>query len=320
MAERAPREGQVFAGSSLPARYASLVKLPHTLFALPFAGMGAVLASYTFADRVTVLAVVCIVVAFTAARFAAMGFNRIVDRRWDALNPRTRARELPSGRLTTAQAVVAVAAASIVFVATAWLLNPLCGLLAPLALAWIFCYSYTKRFTTWAHHVLGVALGVAPAGAYLAISGAWPVPWYALPVVVAAVMFWVAGFDIIYAVQDVEFDRAHSLHSIPARYGVARALQLARVFHALAFLLFLLLRALELFPVGDVYLLGVLVLAGLLLLEHRIAGVTRAAELDLQRVDRAFFRANVAVSFSIFAFTLLDRLLPRVHVLSGWPG
>ncbi|HSJ16429.1 MAG TPA: UbiA-like polyprenyltransferase [Longimicrobiales bacterium] len=311
------REGQVFRGGSLATRYASFVKLPHTFFALPFAGVGAVLASWSYAGRVTPLALLWIVIAFTAARFAAMGFNRIVDRHWDAVNPRTAARELPSGRLSTVQAAAAVAAASAIFVLSAWLLNPLCGALAPVALAWIFFYSYTKRFTSWAHHVLGLALGIAPAGAYLAIAGVWPSPWYALPVLVAAVMFWVAGFDVIYAVQDVDFDRAHGLHSIPARHGVLRGLRLAGVFHLVSFVLFAAVHLAQLFPVGDVYLLGVLAVAGLLVHEHRIARVSDARELDLARVDRAFFRVNIGVSFTIFTFTLLDRLLPRVDLLAG---
>src|SRR5690606_5851764 len=216
-------EGQVFSGESLAARYASFVKLPHTLFALPFAGVGAVLASYEHASRLSVATAVWIVIAFTAARFAAMGFNRIVDRRWDALNPRTAGRELPSGRLTLNQAWAAVVTASAIFIAAAWLLNPLCGMLSPIALAWIFFYSYGKRFTAGAHHILGLALGIAPVGAFLAVSGTWPEPWYGLPLLAAAVMFWVAGFDVIYAVQALAFDRSHGLHSIPAKLGARSA-------------------------------------------------------------------------------------------------
>jgi 4-hydroxybenzoate polyprenyltransferase len=309
-----PREGQVFRGGSLAARYASFVQLPHTFFALPFAGVGAVLASHRYPDRVTPLALLWILLAFSAARFAAMGFNRIVDRRHDALNPRTAGRELPAGRLSTAQAAAAVAVAAVLFVLAAWQLNPLCGWLSPLALAWILFYSYTKRFTRWAHHVLGLALGIAPVGAYLAIAGEWAEPWWALPAAAAAVMFWVAGFDTIYAVQDVDFDRRHRLHSIPARHGPAAALALARLFHALAFILFLFLR--WLFPLGDLYLLGVLAGAALLVYQHAVVKGTVTASLDLARVDRAFFRANVGVSGTIFACTLLDRLFPW-HVLAS---
>jgi 4-hydroxybenzoate polyprenyltransferase len=301
------REGQTYAGGSLAARYASFVKLPHTLFALPFAGVGAVLASWSY--RISAPTALWIVLAFTAARFAAMGFNRIVDRRWDALNPRTAQRELPSGQLTVRQAGVAVAVASALFILAAWRLNPLCGWLSPLALGWVFFYSYTKRFTQWAHHVLGLALGIAPAGAFLAVSGTWPEPWYALPVLAGAVMFWVAGFDVIYAVQDLEFDRRQGLHSIPARVGARRALGRARVFHVAAFVLFAAIYALDLFPVGGLYLAGVMVMAALLFYEHRVIGDGDVSRLDLPRIDRAFFLANVGVSGSMFLFTLLDRLL-----------
>jgi 4-hydroxybenzoate polyprenyltransferase len=311
------REGQTYDGHSLAARFASLVKLPHTFFALPFAGVGAVLASYRYGDGVTVGSIGWIVLAFTAARFAAMGFNRIVDRHYDSLNPRTAARELPAGRLTVAQAASSVAAASATFILAAWMLNPLCGWLSPVALGWIFFYSYTKRFTSWAHHVLGLALGIAPAGAFLAISGAWPEPWYGLPVLAAGVTFWVAGFDVIYSVQDVEFDRRHGLHSLPVRYGPAGALRLARVFHLLSFALLAAIAGLGLFPVGMLYLGGLAVMAGLLAYEHLLIGTGDPARLDLPRIDRAFFHANVAVSTSLFAFTLLDRLL---HVPLPWQG
>ena len=303
------REGQTFGGASLAARYASFVKLPHTLFALPFAGVGVVLASYASAARITPLLGLWVVLAFTAARFAAMGFNRIVDRRYDALNPRTSRRELPSGRLTVTQATLAVVVSAIAFVLAAWQLNPLCGRLAPLALAWVFFYSYTKRFTSWSHYVLGLALGIAPAGGYLAVTGVWPTPWFALPVLSAAVMFWVAGFDVIYAIQDVDFDRAQGLHSIPARVGAQRALVRARAFHLTSFVLFTLLVVLDLFPVGPIFLLGLANMAALLVYEHRVIGAATPASLDLARIDRAFFRANVGVSTSFFVCTLLDRLL-----------
>ncbi|HEU5210503.1 MAG TPA: UbiA-like polyprenyltransferase [Longimicrobiales bacterium] len=301
-------EGQVFSGESLAARYASFVKLPHTLFALPFAGVGALLASYEHVDRLRVGTVLWIVIAFTAARFAAMGFNRIVDRRWDALNPRTAGRELPSGRLTLNQARAAVVVASAVFVAAAWLLNPLCGMLSPIALGWIFFYSYGKRFTAGAHHILGLALGIAPVGAFLAVAGTWPEPWYGLPLLAATVMFWVAGFDVIYAVQDLDFDRTHGLHSIPARLGARGAFGLARLFHAIAAAIFLAIGIFQLFPVGRLYLVGVAVVVMLLLHEHRAVRGAESGRLDLATVDRAFFHTNVAVSMSLFAFTLADRL------------
>jgi 4-hydroxybenzoate polyprenyltransferase len=303
------REGQTLAGESWVARYASLVKLPHTLFALPFAGLGAVLASHEMEHRMSVLAVLWLVLAFTAARFAAMGFNRVIDREYDRQNPRTLQRELPAGRLSVRQAGGAVLVASLVFVAASFALNPLCGALAPLALIWVFFYSYTKRFTQWAHHVLGLALGIAPVGGYLAITGHWSEPWFALPVLAAAVTFWVAGFDIIYSIQDIEFDRSIGLHSIAARRGAKSAIRLARTFHLLSIALFLGIGSFHLFPVGRVYLAGVAGAA--LLLGYENWAVRGAAHrgLDLRLVDRAFFRVNIGVSMVLFAFTLLDRLV-----------
>lgn len=302
------REGQTYTGGSLAARYASFVKLPHTLFALPFAGVGAILATYDPGARLSWWSVLWILVAFTAARFAAMGFNRIVDREFDERNPRTRMRELPSGRLSLTQAWIAVAVAAAVFLLAAWQLNPLCAALAPVALAWIFSYSYTKRFTSFAHAVLGFALGIAPVGAYLAISGVWPAPWYAPVVLAAGVMLWVAGFDVIYSLQDIEFDKREGLHSIAARFGARRALVFARVLHLSAVSAFFAIGVLRLFPVGRVYLGGIGVMAAILAYEHwEVRG--GAGSLDLLRIDRAFFRANVAISTSFFAFVLLDRLL-----------
>ncbi|HEX6938485.1 MAG TPA: UbiA-like polyprenyltransferase [Longimicrobiales bacterium] len=303
-----PREGQTFAGDSLLARYASFVKLPHTLFALPFAGVGAILATRVRPDALTPATAAWIVAAFTAARFAAMGFNRIVDRRYDALNPRTRLRELPTGRLSAAQAATAVAVASVVFVCAAWRLNPLCGWLSPVALAWVFFYSYTKRFTAWSHVVLGVGLGIAPVGAYLAVTGAWSEPWWALVALSGAVTAWAAGFDIIYAVQDEAFDREHGLHSIPARLGVRRALGVARLLHFLAVVAFFLLWWLRAFPVGWLYLAGVGVMAVLLHFAHASLRGRPAEALDFRRIDRAFFHTNVGVSTSFFVLTLLERI------------
>ena len=302
-----PREGQTYGGGSLASRYASFVKLPHTLFALPFAGVGALLASYTHADRITVAMIGWILLAFTSARFAAMGFNRIVDRQHDARNPRTQMRELPSGKLTLTQAWLAVLVASALFVFAAFKLNPLCGMLAPVALVWIFFYSYTKRFTSYAHLVLGLSLGIAPVGAYLAVTGEWSQPAVALVIVAIAVMCWVAGFDVVYALQDLEFDRANNLHSIPARIGPDRSLRVARGLHVLSVLAFM--SVVWLFPVGLLYSLGVVVMIGLLFYEHRLLGGLRFEQLDLKLIDRAFFKVNVLVSTSFFVFTLLDRLV-----------
>jgi 4-hydroxybenzoate polyprenyltransferase len=303
------REGQTVAGQSLAARYASFVKLPHTLFALPFAGVGAVLASYPYPQRVTIANLLWIVLAFTAARFAAMGFNRIIDRRYDALNPRTSQRELPTGRLTLVQAIGAVVVASVVFIFAAFRLNALCGYLAPVALLWTFFYSYTKRFTSIAHWVLGLSLGIAPVGAYLAIAGHWSDPAWALPLLAAAVMLWVAGFDIVYSLQDIEFDREHKLHSVPARFGAPKSLLIARAAHALSVVCFLALLLSGAFPVGWLFAVAVGLMAGLLYYEHLVVRERKDRPLDLKTVDRAFFRINIVVSSTFFVLTLLDRLL-----------
>jgi 4-hydroxybenzoate polyprenyltransferase len=305
----APREGQTFGGQSLLARYASFVKLPHTLFALPFAGVGAVLASYEHPQNITLAAAGWILLAFTAARFAAMGFNRIVDRQYDQLNPRTRTRELPAGRLTLVQATAAVIVASALFVFSAFQLNSLCGWLAPVALLWTFFYSYTKRFTAISHWVLGLSLGIAPVGAYLAVAGQWTQPAWALPLLACAVMFWVAGFDIVYAIQDIDFDRAHALHSVPARLGLSRALIVARVLHGLSVSCFLSIALLRVFPSGWLFTAAVGLMAGLLLYEHTVVRPRDNQPPDIKRIDRAFFRINIVVSGSFFLLTLLDRLL-----------
>ena len=296
------REGQTFGGESLLARYASLVKLPHTLFALPFALVGVTIASYV--NNVRASQLLWVVVAFTAARFAAMAFNRIIDRHIDALNPRTAAREIPAGRISLAQARIAVVIAGAVFLLSAQQLNPLCLALAPLALAWVLSYSYTKRFTRWSHVALGVGLGIAPVGGYLAVTGAWSTPWWVLPVLAIAVTSWVAGFDIFYALQDVGFDRAQGLHSVPAAMGARGAIAVARALHLLSVAA---LAAVGLgIGAGLVYALGVATVALLLLYEHSLV---RPA--DLSRLDAAFFTMNGVISVAFFAFVLAERLLAR---------
>jgi 4-hydroxybenzoate polyprenyltransferase len=191
----------------------------------------------------------------------------------------------------------------------AFSLNELCGWLGPAALAWVFFYSYTKRFTSWAHLVLGLSLGIAPVGAYLAITGSWSTPPGALLVLAAGVMCWVAGFDVIYALQDLDFDRAHGLHSIPTRLGADRALVAARTLHILSVLAFAAVVLLQLFPVGALYAAGVGFMVALLWYEHRLLAGRQVHELELNVIDRAFFRVNVLVSTSFFFFTLLDRVL-----------
>ncbi|HEX6628752.1 MAG TPA: UbiA-like polyprenyltransferase [Gemmatimonadaceae bacterium] len=294
------REGQTFVGQGLLLRHVNLVRLPHTLFALPFALVGVVLASYV--APITLSAVIWVVVAFTAARFAAMGFNRIVDREIDARNPRTRMREIPSGVMSVREASLAVAVASALFFVAAWQLNSLCLMLAPLALAWVLFYSYTKRFTRWSHLVLGVGLSIAPVGGYLAITGRWSSPWWMLIALAIAVASWVAGFDILYALQDVSFDKENGLYSVPSTFGEANALGIARMLH------FTTVVALGLAGIGAgagvVYFAGVVVAALLLLYEHSLVKVD-----DFSRLDAAFFTMNGVISIVFLGFVFTERLL-----------
>jgi 4-hydroxybenzoate polyprenyltransferase len=281
-------------------RYINFVKLPHTVFALPFALLGVVVASYR--QPVTWRVVILVVIAFTAARFVAMGFNRIADRRLDARNPRTARRELPTGRLTLSQAWGAVLFAMVVFLWTAWALNPFCAMLAPLALIWIATYSYTKRFTDWSHVWLGGSLAIAPVGGYIAVTGAWSDPWWQLIVVAFAVTMWVAGFDIFYALQDEAVDRTQGLRSLVVRLGQGRSIALAKGFHGLAIV------ALIAFGyaahLGWPYYAGVGIATGLMFWEHQLVKPG-----DLSRLDAAFFTANGIVSIVVFLGALVDRVL-----------
>jgi 4-hydroxybenzoate polyprenyltransferase len=292
-------EGQTFSGVSRIVRYVNLVKLPHTVFALPFALVGVTLGSYV--APVTVQEVFWVVIAFTSARFAAMAFNRIVDRDVDALNPRTKSREIPSGALPVAGAGTAVIIACVAFVLAAWRLNPLCLALSPLALAWVLFYSYTKRFTRLCHLVLGVGLSIAPVGGYLATTGQWSDPWWMLVLLATAVATWVGGFDILYALQDIEFDCAHGLHSLPASLGERGALNVARLLHVCTVLAL----AGVGFAVGAgwVYAAGVIIATALLLYEHSLV---KPGELG--RLDAAFFTMNGVISIVFFAFVLGERL------------
>jgi 4-hydroxybenzoate polyprenyltransferase len=296
----AAREGQTLRGRGVLLRHANLVRLPHTIFALPFALVGVVLASYV--SPITIGDVIWVVVAFTSARFAAMGFNRIVDREIDARNPRTSSREIPSGQMSVREAGVAVVIASLVFLAAAWQLNPLCLVLAPFALAWVFFYSYTKRFTRWSHIALGIGLSIAPVGGYLAITGQWSSPWWMLIALAIAVATWVGGFDILYALQDASFDRENGLYSVPSTFGEASALGIARVLH------FITVVALALGGLGAgagvVYFVGVLVAGLLLLYEHSLVSAD-----DFSRLDAAFFTMNGVISIVFLGFVFTERLL-----------
>ncbi len=263
--------------------YFSFVRFSHTVFALPFALAGALLAAQHQRGPNAFLGpfvanVGWILVAMVAARSAAMAFNRLVDARLDALNPRTANRELPRGVMTMREAVAFVAAASLVFVYAAWRLSPLCLALSPVALAIVFWYSLAKRYTTWTQLFLGLAMAVAPVGGWLAAGGrGGSEPW----LLALAIGTWVGGFDVLYACQDVEFDRAHGLRSIPARFGVRTALWISRAMHVVAVTSLLALAWVT--PLGRIYEAGVAVVAGMLVYEQSLVSVD-----DLSQVKRAF--------------------------------
>lgn len=276
--------------------FGRMIKFSHSVFALPFALTSAALAA---GSGIRWQQVAWILVAMVGARSAAMGFNRLADQALDARNPRTAGRELPQGRLSRAEVWLLVAASSAALVVAAAMLNRLCLALSPVALAIIFGYSYTKRFTMLSHFVLGLALAVAPVGAWLAIRGGFaPAPL----VLAVAVVAWVAGFDTIYSCQDVEFDRREGLYSLPARLSVRRALIVARSLHLIA--VTALLSLYWLVPLHPVYLAGAGGVAALLAYEHSLV-----KHDDLSRVDAAFFTVNGWVSIGYFVATVTARLL-----------
>jgi 4-hydroxybenzoate polyprenyltransferase len=280
------------------ASYARLVALPHTIFALPFAIGAAATAWRHGAVPFSFARLVGIIVAVAGARTAAMAFNRIADRRFDAANPRTAKRELPSGQVSFAGAVALAVAASLVFVTAAAFLGRWPLLLSPIALFILLGYSLAKRFT-WATHLwLGVALGGAPAGAWIAVTNGFGAAPLALSLAVAC---WVGGFDIIYSTQDAEFDRTNKLSSIPARFGIARALWISRVLHVGA--VSGLVAFGSLLHLGAIYWIGVIAIAGTLVYEQSLVKPN-----DLSRIDKAFFDLNGWVSLVFAVCTIAEAL------------
>jgi 4-hydroxybenzoate polyprenyltransferase len=273
-----------------------MIKFEHTIFALPFAFTGALLAL----DGLPSLEqVIWIIAAMVGARSAAMGFNRWADRDIDAQNPRTKTRALPLGLVTPAQVLAFIVVSSGLLVLAAYKLNPLSFTLSPVALAIVCFYSFTKRFTFLSHAFLGLAISGAPMGAWIAVTGRFAFPALVLGV---AVLFWLVGFDILYALQDLEFDQKAGLHSVPQRFGVRTSLLISRTAHLMTMLCLFWIYAL--LPVGLVYLLGVLVAMGLIIYEHSLV-----KESDLSKLNIAFFNMNGYISVTIFIFTLLDVLL-----------
>lgn len=278
------------------ALFLDLIKFSHTIFALPFAFMGAILAARGVPAPPTLL---WIVLAMVGARSGAMAMNRLADQEIDARNPRTRERALPKGLVRRGEVILLMLGSFALFLFAAARLNPLCLKLAPFAMAVLILYSYTKRFTFLSHLILGLALAMAPLGAWIAVTGEVA----AAPVVLGlAVLFWVAGFDILYAMADIDFDRASGLYSIPARFGAAGGMAISRTLHALTLLLLLLLIFLS--GLRSFYLAGVLLASGFLVYEHLLL-----IRYGLKRLDAAFFTANGLLSITLFCFTLLDVLL-----------
>ncbi len=276
-----------------------MIKFSHTIFAFPFALMGVVLASLASHSAPGFGQVFWVCVAMVGARTTAMGLNRLIDAKIDAKNPRTADRHIPAGKVSFLEATLFILVAVIIFFFAAWMLNPLCLKLAPVVVGFFVLYSYCKRFTHYAHVVLGICLAAAPIGAWVALRGdlSWPVISLGI-----AVLFWVSGFDIFYALQDYDYDVEHGLHSVPSRLGKEKSFLMVRVFHGLM-LLFLLL-VLPGSGLGWIYFAGVVVVAGLLVYEHLLVKPD-----DLSKLDAAFFNMNGYISVTIFVFTLIDAIV-----------
>ena len=284
--------------------YLSLIKFSHTIFALPFALLGWALGTIHSGQGVSWRLLLLVVLCMVTARSAAMAFNRWLDRDIDAANPRTRVREIPSGLISERSALFFTIASSVLFMLTTWFINPLCFALSPVALLVILGYSYTKRFTFLCHFVLGLGLALAPIGAYLAVTGVFNL----LPILLGLVVFtWVAGFDIIYALQDESFDKSLNLKSIPARLGGRRALMLSSLVHMItAIFLVSFTWQLELHTMQASWLLIVatILFVGLLIYQHFLVSPT-----DLSRVNLAFFTTNGIGSLIFGLVALLDLLV-----------
>jgi 4-hydroxybenzoate polyprenyltransferase len=275
-----------------------MIKWEHSVLTLPFGLTGAVLAARGIPNLHTSL---WIIVALVAARSAAMAFNRLVDADIDAENPRTKIRALPAGKLSKQFVLGFVLVTSAMLILAAWELNPLAFYLSPVALAIVFFYSFTKRFTRWAHVVLGLAMGIAPAAAWIAVRGSFD-PRILL--LTGAVVFWGAGFDILYSCQDFEFDRGAEVYSVPKAFGIRNSLIIARVFHVITVLL--LAGMVVAFGLGTIAMAGVAIVAILLIYEHSLV-----KHDDLSRVNAAFFTMNGLISMGFLVFIAVDVMVRR---------
>lgn len=278
------------------ALYLKMIKIEHSVFALPFSFAGALLAAGGIPELEKIF---WITIAIVTARASAFGFNRIIDRKIDALNPRTAQREIPSGKIKLWEAILFTFICIAVFIYSAWMLNPLCFKLSPLAIFILFIYSYTKRFTWACHFVLGLALSLAPLGAWVAIKGSFD--WEIVPMVIT-VIFWLAGFDTLYALWDVEFDKKYGIYSIPRVFGVERAIFFARLFHFIAWS-FLVITGL-IFNLNIFYWIGMIVIGFLFIREHSLV-----KPHDLSKLNIAFFNMNGYISVTVFIFTTMAVLI-----------
>ena len=276
-------------------QYLSLIKFSHTVFAMPFAMIGFLLAvkhERYFNTTIFVYMILCMVFA----RSAAMAFNRYIDRKFDALNPRTKNREVPAGVINPTSALILTIICTAAFIITTWFINSICFYLSPVALAVILGYSYTKRFTPLCHLILGVGLSLAPIGAYLTVTGQFSL----LPILLSLVVFtWSGGFDIIYALPDAEFDKAHNLYSIPAWLGIKRALKFSEAVHIITALLLIAVGLRGHF--SFLYWIGTACFIGLLIYQHRLVKPN-----DLSKVNLAFGTVNGIGSIIFSAFTIAD--------------
>lgn len=276
--------------------YLDLVRFEHTLFALPFAYGGMLMAARGWPGWPVFL---WVTLAMVGARTSAMALNRLIDWRIDAINPRTAGRHLPRGVVRPTEVFLLATVGLVCLTLAALNLNPLTAELLPVAVFFLVGYSYTKRFTWLCHWWMGLTVGAATAGGWIAVSGAFSPAVFAFW---AGALFWLAGFDILYALQDYDFDRTNRVYSVPARFGIPAALRIAQACHALTFGFFLLTGALE--GLGWVYYLGVLFVGAVLWYEHHLVKPN-----DLSKVDQAFFQANVVVSLGMLLFIVLDRLV-----------
>ncbi|MCE5194441.1 MAG: putative 4-hydroxybenzoate polyprenyltransferase [Nitrospiraceae bacterium] len=273
--------------------YLRLIKFSHSIFALPFALTAMIIAA---SGAPSLHQIFWIIIAMVGARSGAMGLNRIIDRKIDAQNPRTANREIPAGKAGVFEAWIFTIISFVVLIFAAYMLNPLCLKLSPLAIAVMYIYPYTKRFTWLSHFVLGLSLSAAPLGAWIAVRGTFD---WEIILMAVAVVFWLAGFDAIYALQDIEFDKSVKLYSIPKKFGIKNTLVFAAISHL--FSIILLIFTGIIFSLGVFYWIGMFVVALLFIYEHSLL-----KHDDLSRLDMAFLNMNGYISMSVFIFTALD--------------